>query len=164
MEMDLHAWNRVLAVNLTGALLCTKAFAAQMIAAGQRGSLVHVSSLIAHYPQGGSGAYCASKAGLLTLSRTLTIELGEHGIRSNVVSPGMVRTPATAASYADPELVAARQRMIPTGRIGEPADLANGIAFLASDRSSYVNAQDIIVDGGVNSTLMETTKRPLGTC
>ncbi len=159
MEMDMDAWNRVLAVNLTGALLCTKSFAAQMIAAGQGGSLIHIASLIATYPQGGSGAYCASKAGMISLSRTLTLELGVHNIRSNVISPGMVRTPASEPSYRDPEIAAARQRLVPMGRVGGTIDLANAIAFLASDRSDYINAEEILVDGGVHSTLMESTKR-----
>ncbi len=161
MDMDMEAWNRVLSVNLTGALLCTKAFATQMIGAGKGGSLIHVASLVAHFPQGGSGAYCASKGGLITLSRTLTLELGEHGIRSNVVSPGMVRTPANESVYQDPERAAARARMVPTGRVGIPGDLANVIAFLASDRSNYINAEEILVDGGVSSTLMEASKRPV---
>ncbi len=160
MELPLNAWNRVLAVNLTGALVCTQAFAAQMIAAGHGGSLIHVGSLIAHFPQGGSGPYCASKAAMVTLSRTLTIELAPHHIRSNVVSPGQIRTPASEVIYRDPELLAARQRAVPAGRVGTPADLANTIAFLASDRSGYINAQEIVVDGGIGCTLMEANKRP----
>lgn len=161
MEVPIEAWNRVLAVNLTGALTCTQAFAAQMIAAGQGGSLIHVASLIAHFPQGGSGPYCASKAALITLSRTLTLELAPHRIRSNVVSPGQIRTPASEAIYRDPVLGTARERAVPAGRVGLPADLANVVAFLASDRSDYINAQEILVDGGLASTLMEANKRPL---
>jgi NAD(P)-dependent dehydrogenase (short-subunit alcohol dehydrogenase family) len=161
MELPLEEWNRVLAVNLTGALVCTKAFAAQMIATGQGGSLIHVASLIAHFPQGGSAPYCASKAAMITLSRTLTLELAPHRIRSNVVSPGQIRTPASEAVYRDPVLAAARERAVPSGRVGVPADLANVIAFLASDRSEYINAQEILVDGGISSTLMEANKRPL---
>ncbi len=160
MEIPLDAWNHVLSVNLTGALVCTKAFAAQMIAAGDGGSLIHVASLIAHFPQGGSGPYCASKAAMITLSRTLTIELAAHRIRSNVVSPGQIRTPASEVVYRDPALAAARERAVPSGRAGVPADLANTIAFLASDRSDYINAQEIVVDGGIGCTLMEANKRP----
>lgn len=160
MEVPLDAWNRVLAVNLTGALVCTQAFAAQMMAAGQGGSLIHVASLIAHFPQGGSGPYCASKAALITLSSTLTLELAPHRIRSNVVSPGQIRTPASEVVYRDPELAAVRARAVPAGRVGVPADLANTIAFLASDRSSFINAQDIVVDGGIGCTLMDANKRP----
>lgn len=160
MELPIDDWNRVLAVNLTGALICTKAFAAQMISAGQGGSLIHVASLIAHFPQGGSGPYCASKAAMIALSSTLTIELAPHRIRSNVVSPGQIHTPASEVVYSDPALKAARERAVPSGRIGLPEDLANMIVFLASDRSSYINAQEIVVDGGIGCTLMEANKRP----
>lgn len=161
MELPLDAWNRVLQVNLTGALVCTQAFAASMIAAGKGGSLIHVASLIAQFPQNGSGPYCASKAAMITLSSTLTIELAPHRIRSNVVSPGQIRTPASEAIYRDPALAAARERAIPVGRVGMPTDLANTIAFLASDRSSFINAQEIVVDGGISCTLMDANKRPL---
>jgi NAD(P)-dependent dehydrogenase (short-subunit alcohol dehydrogenase family) len=160
MELPIDDWNRVLAINLTGALVCTQAFGAQMISAGQGGSLIHIGSLIGHFPQGGSGPYCASKAAMLALSTTLTIELAAYKIRSNVVSPGHVRTPASEAVYQNPELAAARERSVPAGRAGLPADLANTIAFLASDRSSYINAQEIVVDGGISCTLMEANKRP----
>lgn len=161
MEISLDAWNRVLMVNLTGALVCTQAFAAQMITAGEGGSLIHVASLIAHFPQGGSGPYCASKAAMINLSRTLAIELASHRIRSNVVSPGQIRTPASEVVYRDPVVAAARQRATPAGRVGRPEDLANTIAFLASDRSDFINAQEIIVDGGISCTLMDANKRPL---
>lgn len=161
MELPLDEWDRVMAVNLTGALVCTKAFAAQMMAAGHGGSLIHVASLIAHFPQSGSGPYCASKAAMITLSKTLTIELAPHRIRSNVVSPGSIRTPASEVIYRDPDLAAARASAVPAGRVGVPVDLAHTIAFLASDRSSYINAQEIVVDGGIGCTLMDANKRPL---
>ncbi len=160
MEISLEAWNRVLRVNLTGALVCTKAFAAQMMAAGQGGSLIHIASLIAHFPQGGSGPYCASKAAMITLSNTLAIELAPHRIRSNVVSPGQIRTPASEVVYSDPVVAATRARAHPAGRVGKPEDLANTIAFLASDRSDFINAQEILVDGGISVTLMDANKRP----
>ncbi len=159
LSFGLEAWNRVLAVNLTGALLCTQAFAAQMIAAGLGGSIVHVSSLISNHPQFDNGAYSVSKAGLGMLSRSLALELAPHHIRSNVVSPGFVITPANEASYRDPDTAAARNRLIPIGRAAMPVDLANVIVFLASDRASYVDGQDVQVDGGVNTTLMSRVPR-----
>jgi len=150
----LEDWNRILSVNLTGALLCTQSFSAHMAAEGRGGSIVHVSSLVAHHPQFDGGAYSASKAGLNMLSRTLALELGQHGIRSNVVSPGFVVTPANSASYQNPAITQARREMVPARRIADPVDLANVILFLASDRSSYVDGQEIHVDGGVSLTAM----------
>jgi NAD(P)-dependent dehydrogenase (short-subunit alcohol dehydrogenase family) len=159
IEIDLDTWNGVLAVNLTGALLCSQAFGAQMIAAKRGGSLIHVASLIGHYAQSGSGAYCVSKAGLMMLSRALAVELGQYRIRSNVVSPGMTRTSANEAAYRNAEYADARARLTPSGRVGLPADLAHTITFLASHRSEYINAQEIVVDGGMESTLMDRIPR-----
>ena len=160
VDISLEAWNRVLAVNLTGTLICTQAFTPHMIAGRTGGSIVHVASLIGQHPHAGSGAYSVSKAGMIMLSRVLAVELGRHGIRSNVVSPGHTRTPATEAAYSDPEIAAARQRLIPIGRVGEPADLAHVIAFLASDRSGFVNGEEIVVDGGFAHTVMNAVPRP----
>jgi NAD(P)-dependent dehydrogenase (short-subunit alcohol dehydrogenase family) len=154
MAADMQQWSDMLSVNLTGALVCTRAFASQMIAAGRGGSVVNVASICGHLPLPQSGAYSVSKAALMMLTRMLALELAEHRIRCNSVSPGLVRTPATEISYADPQVAEARRRMLPAGRIADPADIADVIAFLASDRAGYINAQDILVDGGLSQTLM----------
>ncbi len=159
INIGLDAWNGVMGANLTGALVCTQAFGAQMIAAGQGGSIIHIASINGHNPQPESGAYCISKAGLIMMSRVLSLELGAHGIRSNVVSPGFTRTPHTDVSYRDADVAAARQRLIPVGRVADPVDMAHVIAFLASDRSGYVDGQDILVDGGLNNSLMTQVPR-----
>jgi NAD(P)-dependent dehydrogenase (short-subunit alcohol dehydrogenase family) len=90
-SLSLEDWNHLLAVNLTGYLLCAQAFGKPMLAA-RRGSIVHVASVAAHHPQPRSGAYSASKAGVAILSRQLALEWGPSGIRSNVVSPSSVPT------------------------------------------------------------------------
>lgn len=153
-DIRLEDWNRIISINLTGALLCSKAFSAHMVAEGRGGSIVHISSVVGSQPQFDGGAYSASKAGLTMMSRTLALELGQHGIRSNVVSPGFVVTPANALSYSDPAITQARCAMVPVRRIADPVDLANVILFLASERSSYVDGQEIQVDGGVSLTAM----------
>jgi NAD(P)-dependent dehydrogenase (short-subunit alcohol dehydrogenase family) len=154
LSADLKQWDQLLSVNLTGALLCTRAFAGQMVAAGRRGSVVNVTSICGHLPLPQSGAYSVSKAGLLMMTRMLSLELAEHGIRCNSVSPGLVRTPATEVAYADAKVAAARGQMVPSGRVADAADLANVIAFVASDRAAYINGQDILVDGALSQTLM----------
>jgi NAD(P)-dependent dehydrogenase (short-subunit alcohol dehydrogenase family) len=158
-EITLDAWNRVLSVNLTGALLCTQAFLPQMRSAASGAAIVHVASIVGHNPQPPQNAYAVSKAGLIMLSRALSIELAPWGIRSNVVSPGFTRTPANEDSYSDPQILAARQRMIPLGRIGTPAELAEVIVFLSSDRAGYVSGQDIVVDGSFVNSLMLTVPK-----
>ena len=157
--LSLAEWNAVLAVNLTGYFLCAQVFGRQMRKLG-RGSLVHVASIAGSNAQGQSGAYSVSKAGVIMLSQQLANEWGPHGIRSNVVSPGMVITPMSQSFYDTPGVTERRTAVVPTRRIGMPQDIADAILFLASDRSSYVNGDEITVDGGYVRTLMNLIPRP----
>jgi NAD(P)-dependent dehydrogenase (short-subunit alcohol dehydrogenase family) len=157
--LSLAEWNAVLAVNLTGYFLCAQIFGRQMRKLG-RGSLVHVSSIAGSHAQGQSGAYSVSKAGVIMLSRQLASEWGPHGIRSNVVSPGMVITPMSQAFYDTPGVTERRTAVVPSRRIGMPQDIADAILYLASDRSSYVNGDEITVDGGYANMLMNLVPRP----
>jgi NAD(P)-dependent dehydrogenase (short-subunit alcohol dehydrogenase family) len=158
-NLSLAEWNAVLAINLTGYFLCAQVFGRQMRALG-RGSLVHVSSIAGSHAQGQSGAYSVSKAGVIMLSRQLASEWGPQGIRSNVVSPGMVITPMSQSFYDTPGVTERRAALVPSRRIGMPQDIADAILFLASDRSSYVNGEEITVDGGYANMLMNLVPRP----
>ena len=157
--LSLAEWNAVLAVNLTGYFLCAQAFGRQMRALG-RGSLVHVSSIAGSNAQGQSGAYSVSKAGVIMLSRQLANDWGPHGIRSNVVSPGMVITPMSQAFYDTPGVTERRSAVVPMRRVGMPQDMADAILFLASDRAGYINGDEIMVDGGYANMLMNLVPRP----
>ncbi|WP_151719506.1 SDR family NAD(P)-dependent oxidoreductase [Gemmobacter serpentinus] len=152
-------WAAMLAVNLTGYLAAAQAFGRGMLARG-RGSLVHIASIAGSQPQPASGAYSASKAATLMMSRQLAAEWGPRGVRSNCVSPGLVMTPMSAAFYADPDVKARREAMVPLHRIATPQDMADVALFLASDRAGYVTGQDIVVDGGLSQTLMGLVPRP----
>ncbi|WP_226550193.1 SDR family NAD(P)-dependent oxidoreductase [Celeribacter naphthalenivorans] len=158
-ELALEDWQAMLRVNLDGCFITAQAFGAQMIAKG-KGALIHVASISASQPQPFSGAYSPGKAGVAMLSRTLAYEWGPKGLRSNVVSPGLVLTPMSEPFYANTEVKAARERRVPTGRIGAAEDMAHASAFLASDRASYINGQEIVVDGGLSQTLMGSVPRP----
>jgi NAD(P)-dependent dehydrogenase (short-subunit alcohol dehydrogenase family) len=158
-SLSLAEWNAVLSVNLTGYFLCAQIFGRQMRKLG-RGSLIHVASIAGSHAQGQSGAYSVSKAGVIMLSRQLASEWGPHGIRSNVVSPGMIITPMSQSFYDTPGVTERRTAVVPTRRIGMPQDIADAILFLASDRSSYVNGDEITVDGGYANMLMNLVPRP----
>jgi NAD(P)-dependent dehydrogenase (short-subunit alcohol dehydrogenase family) len=156
-ELAQQDWNLTLNVDLTGAFLVAQG-ARRLMANG--GSLVHVASIAGSQPQAFSGAYSPAKAGLRMLSRQLAFEWGPDGIRSNVVSPGLVRTPMSESFYQAPGVLEARQNVVPVRRIADPEDMANVVLFLASERSSYVTGQDIVVDGGFSQTLMSHVPRP----
>lgn len=158
-NITLEQWNQVLSVNLSGYLLCAQAFGQQMLAQGS-GSIVNIASIAAHSPQPWSGAYSTAKAGVAMLSRQFAVEWGDRGVRSNAICPGLIRTPLSAAFYADPEIERQRSAMTASRRIGEPQDIADAVLFLASARSSYINGTELVVDGGFESMPMALLPRP----
>ena len=157
--LSLDEWNAVLSINLTGYFLCAQAFGRHMRKLGG-GSLIHVASIAGSHAQAQSGAYSVSKAGVIMLSRQLASEWGPQGIRSNVVSPGLVVTPMSRAFYDAPGVTERRTAVVPARRLGMPQDTADAILFLASDRSSYVSGDEITIDGGFVRTLMGLIPRP----
>ena len=146
-------WQRVLAVNLSGYFHCAKVYGEQMI---QRhaGVIIHIASIAAHEPVNNAGAYSPSKAGVHMMSRQIACEWGPFGIRSNTISPGMIRTPFSEATYQQDGVEAFRKGKIPSRSIGVPRQVADAVMFLASDRAAYVNGGDILIDGGLSQTLM----------
>ena len=156
---SLDDWNAVLAANLTGQWLCAREFGRDMLHAG-RGAIVNVASISALFPQTSSGAYSASKAGVLLLTRQLAAEWGPRGVRSNAVCPGMIRTALSAKFYEVPGFEAARAAVTASRRVGEPQDIAEPVLFLLSDRAAYVNGTELLVDGGLQCMLMDMVPRP----
>jgi glucose 1-dehydrogenase len=158
-EVSLADWNAVLSVNLTGYLLCARTFAPQMRAQGG-GSIAHIASIASNFPQSNSGAYSASKAAVLLLSRQMSVEWGVDRIRSNAICPGMIRTPLSEKFYEEPGFEAKRAAITASKRIGEATDIANAALFLLSPRSSYVNGAELAVDGAMSAMLMDSVPRP----
>ncbi len=156
--LTLDEWNQVLAVNLTGYFLCAQTFGRQMRAKG-KGALVHIASIAAEHATASAGAYSVAKAGVVMLSRQLAIEWGAHGIRSNVVHPGLILTPMSQAFYAQPGVTEKRSQAIPVGRIGLPDDVAQAVLFLASDRAAYITGDEVTVDGGFTRMLLSLIPR-----
>jgi NAD(P)-dependent dehydrogenase (short-subunit alcohol dehydrogenase family) len=159
MDIALDKWNQLLAVNLSGYLLCSQVFGRQMIGCGG-GAMVHIASISASIPQPYSGAYSVSKAGVKMLSQLLSVELGEHGVRSNVVSPAMIRTPMSEGIYKDAAVRRRREEIVPARRISTPTDIAGAVLFLASERASYISGQEILVDGGLTQAWLGLIPRP----
>jgi glucose 1-dehydrogenase len=158
-DVSLADWNAVLAVNLTGQLICSREFGRDMLAAG-KGAIVHVASISALHPQTKSGAYSASKAGVLLLNKQLAAEWGPRGVRSNAVCPGMIRTALSSKFYEEPGFEAARAAVTASRRVGEPSDIAEPAVFLLSDRAAYINGAELLVDGGLDCMLMDMVPRP----
>lgn len=146
VEEDL---DRVLAVNLFAPFLLTRAAADYWIRNRKKGRIVNTSSINAEYVQGQSAPYCASKGGVRMLTKGAAMDLGPYGITVNAVGPGHTRTGMTRNTLTmSPEVEQEWVRRTPLGRLGEPEDIANAIAFLASDDASYITGQTIYVEGG----------------
>jgi NAD(P)-dependent dehydrogenase (short-subunit alcohol dehydrogenase family) len=111
-------------------------------------------------PEARAGAYSPSKAAAIMFARQLAVEWGPRGVRSNAVSPGIMRTPMAERFNSDPEALRGRLQMIASRRIGDPAEVASVIAFLLGDASSFVNGQNLEVDGGMMQMLIDILPRP----
>jgi NAD(P)-dependent dehydrogenase (short-subunit alcohol dehydrogenase family) len=143
-------WARVLAVNLTGPFLCSKA-AVELMQRGDGGAIVNITSISGLRASTLRSAYGTSKAGLAHLTKQLAVELASAGIRVNAVAPGPVDT-AMAKAVHSPEIRADYHDAIPLNRYGLEEELANVIFFLCSERASYVTGQVVAVDGGFDAT------------
>lgn len=149
VDMPLEEWNRVLAVNLTGAFLCAREAARGMIAAGAPGTIVNVSSVHEVIPWPSFAHYCASKGGMKLFAQTIARELAPHEIRVVSVAPGAILTPINRHLTEDPEKRREQESQVPWGRLGEPEEVATAISWLASGEAGYVTGSTLFVDGGM---------------
>lgn len=146
MRMSEEQWDDVLRVNLKSAFNLTQAVSMPMMRA-RSGSIINVSSVVGVTGNAGQANYAASKAGLLGFTKSVAKELGSRGIRVNAVAPGFIRTDMT--DVLDEKVVAEWSKSIALRRAGEPKEVAQVVAFLASDASAYVTGQTINVCGGM---------------
>jgi NAD(P)-dependent dehydrogenase (short-subunit alcohol dehydrogenase family) len=145
-------WDQTLAVNLKGIYLCCKHGIPELIRAGG-GSVINIASFVAlvgcSVPQ---DAYTASKGAVIALTKSLAVQFGPHGVRSNAICPGPIETPLlTQWLLKDPEARRVRLARNPSGRFGQPEDIVNVGVFLASDEAAWTNGSVLVIDGGITS-------------
>jgi dihydroanticapsin dehydrogenase len=155
--LDLADWERILRVNLTSMFLCSKHVLPGMLEA-RRGAIVNISSVQGLFGFPSNPHYAASKGGIISLTRQMAREYASQGIRVNCIAPGTVETPMTAQVIArapnPTDLRAAWEKMHPLGRVGRPMDIAQGVLFLASEESSWVTGQCLVIDGGLSCAVL----------
>src|SRR4051794_11281983 len=147
LEVDLDTWRHVLETDLTGAFLCAQAAARRMVAGGNGGRIVNVTSIHEHVPKAGAAPYCASKAGLGLLTKVMALELAQHGITVNSVAPGEISTPMTGQEDVDPHTE--DRPGIPAHRPGHAHEVAALVAFICRDEAAYLTGESIVMDGGL---------------
>lgn len=155
-EMPLDRWEQELAVNLTGAFNCVQVLVPAMVGRGW-GRVINIASIAAERPGLGQAGYSASKAGLLGLTRSVAQEFGPSGITCNAILPGLIGTPLVRSmpAHLRDSIVAST----PVGRLGEPSDIGNLAAFLASQQASFISAVGIPCDGGFSNAPLRGLNR-----
>ena len=146
-ELGLDAWDKTIAINLKGAFLVSQAAGRAMIKAGKGGKIINMASQAGTVAIDQHAAYCASKFGVIGLSKTLAAEWGRHGITVNTISPTVVLTELGKKAWDGPRGEALKLR-IPTGRFAFPQEIAAAAVFLASNGADMINGADLLVDGG----------------
>lgn len=147
LRMKEEEWDEVLRINLKAAFLCSKAFTRAMVRA-RWGRVINISSVVGIIGNPGQANYCAAKAGLIGMTKSIARELGSRNITANAIAPGFITTEMTAqlAEEKNKEML----KQIPLNRFGTPENVASTVVFLASDAASYINGQVISVDGGMS--------------
>jgi NAD(P)-dependent dehydrogenase (short-subunit alcohol dehydrogenase family) len=149
LEFSEADYDKIIDIDLKGYFLCSQAVGKKMVERG-KGNIINIASIAATKPPTRSGPYSAAKAGVVSLTRSLALELARNGIRANAISPGLAKTKITEWLWSDPKALEEYAAKVPLGRITEPSDIAAAALFLASDASSYITGTTILVDGGTD--------------
>lgn len=155
LETSREDWQRTLDVNLTGPFLCMKAAIPHMLKRG-KGKIVNVASVAGFFGRPLRSAYCASKGGMIALTKAAAVDMREKNICINALAPALIETPFNASFAENPELASAWGKEIIAGRWGQPSDVAGAALFLASDDSDFITGSVVTVDGGWTSSLIRT--------
>lgn len=143
-------WDDVIGISLTGCFLTCQVAGRRMVAR-KAGAIVTISSMDGFSAHAGRSSYCAAKYGVMGITKTLAIEWGRHGIRTNSVAPGITDTPAVQRAIPPEQIKNVLLDRTPLGRMGSPEDMARSVAFLLSDDASYINGATLPVDGGLSA-------------
>ena len=146
IRMSLDEWKKVIDINLTSTFLISK-FAIKKMLKNKRGKIINITSVVGHTGNLGQTNYTASKAGIIAMSKSLAIEYAKKNININCISPGFIKTAMT--DKIDDKFREVIISKIPSGRLGEPEDVANAVVFLASKQSDYINGETLHVNGGM---------------
>jgi NAD(P)-dependent dehydrogenase (short-subunit alcohol dehydrogenase family) len=147
-EFSEEDFDTIIDVNLKGTWLSARSAVRAMIAKGHGGTVVMIGSINSMVGNPGASAYCASKGGVLMLGKTLALDWAPYGVRVNIIGPGVVDTPMSARSLADPQKRAKMMEKTPLGRPAPPEEIASVVAFLTSDASAFMTGAYVPVDGG----------------
>jgi len=147
VEMTEKDWDFVLDINLKGVFLCTNAVVKQMIKQ-KSGKIISVASTAGEVGFMNTSAYCASKAGIINLTRELALELSPHNINVNAIAPGVIATKMTEDMLKDKKTKEVLLASTPLGRVGQPEEIGKAAVFLASDDSNFITGHTLVVDGG----------------
>ena len=146
LRMSQTEWQQVIDINLTSTFLLCKFFLKKMIKS-KFGKIINITSVVGHTGNAGQANYAASKSGIIGMSKSLALEYAKKNININCISPGFIKTAMT--EKIDEKFKDIIVSKIPSGRLGEPEDIANTVIFLASDQSNYINGETIHVNGGM---------------
>ena len=146
IRMSLDEWRKVIDINLTSTFLLSK-FSIKKMLKNKSGKIINITSVVGHTGNLGQTNYTASKAGIIAMSKSLALEYAKKNININCISPGFIKTAMT--DKIDEKFKEAIISKIPSGRLGEPDDIANAVIFLASDHSNYINGETLHVNGGM---------------
>ncbi len=149
LECDWRAWDKTFEVNLKGAFAATKAVVAHLTERKAPGSIVNMSSILGVRAGRFQGIYAMTKAALISMTKTLAVELGPLGIRVNAICPGFIQTTFSAALLNDDQIAKMLVERTPIGRVGDPVDIAGLALFLASDASRFMTGGAYLADGGI---------------
>jgi len=149
MKMREDGWDKIFNINVKGGFLCAQAVSDIMIN-NRSGIIINMASMGGILADKNDGAYAASKAAVMQMSRAMAAELAQHNIRVNCIAPGVTRTRMSEAAFEGTETVKKFKDIIPLSRVAEPEEMASVALFLASEASSYITGTTIVVDGGVS--------------